>query len=240
MEPAMLLVGFVVLVTHAIEAVTGFGCTVLAFPFAQWFIGIDRAKLVLAILAWMLALYIVATNPRKINWRQAVIIIGLAALGFPIGAFAYQHLSKEVLVKLLGGFIVISSCLQIFKRRMSERPLPRPLGWLLLFCGGIVHGAFATGGPLVVLYAARALPDKGEFRATLCLLWATLNSLMMVQFYEAGQLNAASGRDLALLVPFLVAGIVIGEIAHRRIRPELFSRVVFSVLLATGVFMVTF
>ncbi len=39
----ILLSGLTVFVTHALEAVTGFGCTVLALPFVTALIGVKSA-----------------------------------------------------------------------------------------------------------------------------------------------------------------------------------------------------
>ena len=113
-----------------------------------------------------------------------------------------------------------------------------PIYWLLLFIGGIVHGAFATGGPLVVLYASKALPDKGNFRSTLTLLWTTLNSVLIVQFIMQGKFTADSGLQLGIMAPFLVAGIVAGEIVHHRVDSDLFAKIVFAMLFVTGIVMV--
>ena len=52
----ILLFGMVVLITHFLEGITGFGCTVLALPFCIMLVGIKAAVPVLVILAWILAL----------------------------------------------------------------------------------------------------------------------------------------------------------------------------------------
>jgi hypothetical protein len=43
----------------------------------------------------------------------------------------------------------------------------RILASIFLPLGGFIHGAFGTGGPLVVIYAARAQTDKTVSRVTL-------------------------------------------------------------------------
>ncbi|MCU0577071.1 MAG: hypothetical protein MUD15_09645 [Desulfobacterota bacterium] len=43
----------------------------------------------------------------------------------------------------------------------------RILASIFLPLGGFFHGAFGTGGPLVVIYAARAQTDKTVSRVTL-------------------------------------------------------------------------
>jgi uncharacterized membrane protein YfcA len=240
---AFVLSALVVLATHALEAVTGFGCTVLALPFVSMLLGIDRAKFLLAILAWILALYIALTNLKQIAWREFGTILLWVGAGLPVGMFAFARLLRPVLLKALGAFIVVSASIQLYKRFSkagSGKAMPAAAYRFLLVAGGIVHGAFAAGGPFVVLYAARALPDKGAFRATLCLLWACLNTVLIASFVLGGSFTGPALAELGLLLPVLALGIVLGEFGHARVDADLFSKVVFGVLLVTGCFMVLF
>jgi len=238
----LLLVGIVVFITHTLEAITGFGCTVLAFPFVIAIMGdIEHAKIILAILAWMLALYFVITKFKSILWRQFLIIIFIAGLGMPIGMSLFKSMDPFILKKILGLFIIISASIQlvkIFFPGLAIRTMPAVLRYNFLFAGGVVHGAFAVGGPFIVLYASKKLPKKGQFRATLCLLWTVLNSILMTQFLFEHKLTEKVGLELLVLTPFLVAGIFFGEIIHKRVNEILFKKLVFSLLFVVGIVMV--
>lgn len=253
MTLTLALTGLVVFITHGLEAITGFGCTVLALPFVTLLLDIGEAKFLLAILAWALALYIAISKRKRIVWRQFGVIVLFVGLGLPIGMYAFATLPKAFLIKLLGIFIIVSAALQLWKLfatpmlarhrtggRSGEPGSPKPLFWyhyVLLFIGGIVHGAFASGGPLVVLYASRALPEKGNFRATLTLLWATLNTVLILGFASAGMFTSDHWLLLGEMAPFLVGGIVAGELIHNRVKGEIFSKIVFVTLFITGIFM---
>jgi uncharacterized protein len=236
------LVGLIVFITHTLEAITGFGCTVLAFPFVIAIMGdLERAKIVLSILAWILAGWFVITKFKHIYWKQFGIIVLLAGLGMPVGMFIFKSLDAVVLKKILGGFIVVSATIQLVK---IYRPgniistLPAFFSYILLFLGGIVHGAFAVGGPLIVLYSAHKIPDKGSFRATMCLLWTTLNTVLILQYLFERKLTGKIGIELSALLPFLFAGIVLGEIIHNKVSEVLFKKIVFISLLLVGTTMV--
>lgn len=237
---AVLLLGLVVLLTHGLETVTGFGCTVLALPFACLLLDVKEAVVVLSVLAWLLALYIVTTKFRKIRFREYGVIVGLVGLGLPIGMYFFHHAPTGLLKRMLGGFVVAVSVWELarsFRGRGMVDRIPERVLHGLLFVGGIVHGTFASGGPLVVLYATRKLRDKGEFRATLCLLWATLNTVLMVSFVATGKITAAAGWRVAALVPFLAAAIAAGELIHDRVNEAIFRRIVFGALLVSGAVM---
>jgi uncharacterized protein len=236
----LLLAGLVVFVTHALEAVTGFGCTVLALPFITALFGLKQGVMTLTILAWILALYIVAAKHKDIDWRHFGVIVAFVIAGLPIGMYLFKHVDPAPLKKVLAVFIILASSLQLlafFAPRLAARRLPKPIGFILLFLGGIVHGLFSSGGPLVVLYASKALPDKSTFRATLCLLWATLNSIIIGSYIASSAITADDARRTAFMLPFLALGIIAGEWAHQRVKPEAFKLIVFSMLLVTGVIM---
>ena len=248
------LTGLVVFLTHTLEVITGFGCTVLAFPFVTWILGIYEAKILLSILTWVLGSYLVLTKFKHINWKQFGIIVALAGVGMPVGIYSFNNFSSETLKLFLGIFIVITSVMQLRKEYGKSNGNIVVPGWvyyILLLLGGVLHGAFATGGPFVVLYATRNLRDKGEFRATLSLLWVSLNTLLIATDATFAPIlsntkevilgGAAMGESLLNLVwslPFLGVGIFIGEKVHHRVDADLFRKIVFWVLLATGIFII--
>jgi uncharacterized membrane protein YfcA len=241
----MLLSGLVVFVTHALEAVTGFGCSVLAMPFVTALLGMRRGIIIITILGWLLALYMVITKRKAINFPRFAVICGCMALGLPVGMYLFRAFDTVHLKTILGIFIIIVSAWQLILGFMKKNPGPfgAPRGikalpyYGILVAGGIVHGMFSTGGPMAVIYASRALPDKGQFRATLCLLWTTLNTVIIITYLIEGSISLPIASDTGALIPFLIFGIIAGEKIHNKLNPRIFSVIVFSMLLITGLFM---
>ncbi len=67
-----LLYGLVILLTHFIEGITGFGCTVLAMPFVFMLMGIEIAKPVLTVYALLLCTAFVISNFGQILWGATI------------------------------------------------------------------------------------------------------------------------------------------------------------------------
>ncbi|MDR3116056.1 MAG: sulfite exporter TauE/SafE family protein [Treponema sp.] len=241
----MLAAGIVVFLTHALEAVTGFGCAVLAMPFLTALLGMRRGIIIITILSWFLALYMVISKRKQLNFLQFGVICGCTAVGLPLGMYLFRTFDTVFLKKLLGLFIIIASAWQLLLRlgykNSKKSGIVQGVKLLpyygLLVLGGIVHGMFSTGGPLVVIYASRALPDKGQFRATLCLLWAVLNTVIIGVYLFEGSITPPIAGTTGLLVPFVVFGIIAGEKIHHKVNEQIFSVIVFSMLLVTGFFM---
>jgi len=103
--------------------------------------------------------------------------------------------------------------------------------------GGFFHGLFASGGPLVVYFASREIPEKGRFRATLSTLWLTLNTVLLISYAFTGRPLAGAATRAAALAPALVAGIVVGEVLHARVDERAFRWIVQGLLFLTGLFL---
>ena len=236
---AYLLLGVVVLLTHFLEGITGFGCTVLALPFAIMLVGTRQAVPVLLVLALLLAVYIVWIDRKHIVWREFFKIVLLVGIGLPFGIFTFGYVDERVLRWILGVFMVVVALrgLLSFVVNLNESRLPKWGHSLLLVIGGFIHGVFSSGGPMVVIYARKALPGKSHFRATISLLWLSLNSIMLAQGVIFGRMTPEIWRIIGVCLPFLALGAWAGNLAHRHIKDHYFSQIVYGVLLVAGLFM---
>lgn len=237
---SVILFGIVVMATHFIEGITGFGCTVLALPFCIMLIGVKTAVPVLIILAWILALYIIIIDFKNIVWHEFLKIAAFVGLGLPIGMWLFTSLPEGTLKRVLGIFMIIVSARGLYAAFNIGSKVVKVNKYMLnfiLFLGGIIHGTFGSGGPFVVIYATKALPDKGNFRVTLCTLWFTLNSIIIVRNINSGIITAPVMTLLLYTLPFLVVGMILGNIAHNRVKDTVFTKIVYFVLLASGIFM---
>lgn len=236
------LVAAIVFLTHFQQGITGFGCTVLAMPFVTLLIGLQTAVPALIIQGWLLALLTVIDSWRKIVWREFAWIALLVGAGMPVGIWMANALPADRLKLILAFFAVAVGVEGLIKQYRAAVPVRstrrvRRISSLFLPLGGIIHGAFASGGPLVVIYATRAITDKSLFRVTLCLVWVTLNSILLMQKAVSGALTPHIGIVAAFLVPFSMLGFYFGNRAHYRVNDVIFRKFVFSVLIAVGLFL---
>ena len=104
----------------------------------------------------------------------------------------------------------------------------------MLFAGGVVRGAFATGGPMAVYAATRAIPGKAAYRATLSVLWTALNLVLLATYASSAQIDQGSMSLSLALLPSCALGLVLGEVAHHRVPAALFRASVFVVLALAG------
>jgi hypothetical protein len=238
--PTTLALAVVVLGAFAAETAIGFGSTVIAVALSAFLAPIDAVLPPLVTLNVALSTYLVARYRREVDRRLLFTRVApWMGLGLPLGALAGHVLGAAGMRLAFGAFVVVLSAIELRRGRAlaSEDPAPttsRIAGSALLVVAGIVHGAFATGGPLAVYVAGREIADKARFRATLAALWLLLNVALLGTYAAEGRLGGASSALAAVLAPALGAGILLGERIHRRVPATGFRTVVFALLLGAG------
>ena len=245
----ILLLGLIVLVAQGLEGITGFGSTVLAVPFLAMILGLDEAVMVSATHTLLLTLYIVAVSWKKIVWKEFGFISLYVFLGVPAGFLLFQYLDETYMKMVLSLFMIgvgfnglrvtrrnrglVESSAEPVKSCQSEYQRSHLMRFVL-FLGGVIHGAFASGGPFVVIYASKALKEKALFRVSVCLLWMCLNAVLLTAWISLGKWTEKTGQALLVTLPFLLLGIFIGDFLHHRVNESAFRLIVYALLLGTG------
>lgn len=239
----------VVAFAFTVEAAIGFGGTVIIVALGVFLMPLERLLPAVVPVNIVLSAVIVARSWRAIDVRLlATRIIPAMLAGVPVGLAAFRVVPAAWLARAFAGFVVVLALSELWRdaRRSdasdadgagasTQRPLARGSALALLFLGGVIHGAFATGGPMAVYVAGRTLGgDKARFRATLSTLWIVLNGVLAGSYAAMGRIGRNSLAISALLVVPLAVGVFVGEFAHRRVPMRHFRRGVYALLGVAG------
>ena len=205
-------------------------------------LGIDKVVPILATHSWLLAVYFVIASWKHIVWKEFGFIALHVLIGLPIGYFLFKNLNGIYLKGILSLFMIgvgANGIRMIWKSRHQTEDFQMPVkkGFLMrfiLFLGGVIHGAFASGGPFIVLYASRALKVKSLFRVSMCLLWLCMNSILMIGWTIDGRWTQDVRYALVVSLPFLLLGIIFGDYLHHRVNEYVFRLIVFALLVGGG------
>lgn len=224
-----------------VEAVAGFGGTVLALSLgARWF-GIEP------LLAWFLPLNLglslaLALRGRKvIAWRAlGTSILPMMLCGLAGGTALAWVIEADGARAMFAGLVIAVACLEIVAQVRAAHGATLTTGMPviaqrgLLLGAGVVHGLFATGGPLAVAVIARMLPSKATMRSTLAVMWFVLNVIVLTRLAVRGHVDETSLGGSLRLVPAMAVGMVLGELVHVRVTERVFRGAVAGLLLVTG------
>jgi hypothetical protein len=231
-----LLLGAFILFAYAVEAMTGFGSIVISLSLGALLLPIPALLPVLVPLNIGMTGYLACKYRHHIHmptlWR---VVLPLMALGTLAGYGLRPWLDENLLKHLLGVLILWFAGRALWQSLRATPLLARSRGWTRFwtFAAGITHGLFASGGPLLVYALAGVDLDKARFRATLVVVWFCLNGALTFAFALDGTMAPALGH-IALYLPLLILGVLLGERLHHRIDELRFRRAVYAVLLMAG------
>jgi uncharacterized membrane protein YfcA len=227
-------IAIVALAAFTIEGAIGFGGTVIAASVGAQLVPLPVLLPGFVVVNLALSGYLLTRGRHAIAWRLLLVQIAPpVAVGAAVGIALWHLPAVELLALIFGVFVVGLAAFQLI-RPASTRPLPPALRIVLLAIGGLAHGLFGTGGPMIVYVVRRRLPDKAAFRATLAVLWISLNVALVANFISLGAYTRQTAMLGATVALALAPGLMIGERLHRALDPARFERVVWIVLLLAG------
>jgi hypothetical protein len=240
MDPILLRVFLLILVlvfAHTVETVLGFGATIITLALGIYIFPLDTMLPVLVILQFLQSLWLVARWFKSIRWKVLLLtILPATAIGLAIG-ITYRTLVADYrqLIILLGIFIMAASLMEIimiYRTRAEGGSLPWYLGWPILITGGVFHGLYALGAPLIVYYASRELKEPAEFRSTISMLWLMLSVILLANLFSIGQVNYTTLTTTGIVLPGLILGIYFGS--RMKFRPLPFKVLIYALLFVAG------
>jgi uncharacterized protein len=232
---ALVVVMVAALCGYAVQTITGFGAVVVTVTIGAQVMEIRELVLLVLPLSIAQCSYIALRYRSVIDWSLlARWIIPFMGAGTMAGAALSGHLPEQVLRRILAGLILV---LALFELAVMLRPAAGPRGTLGgggraagLLGAGLMHGLYATGGPLLVYTIGRSDLEKSALRSTLMVIWLVLNIGLVSYFAVDGRYGLPQLEGLALLAPALVVGMVAGERLHHRLDGRKFRIAVFAML----------
>lgn len=236
----LLSTGMALFVSMSIECITGFGGAVLAMPVLTMFLDVDSAVALMAMISGVNGARIYLQNRGKTDRAILRTVLLFGGCGLPVGMLLGGILPERTLKIILGGFVVAVSLNMLLRPGDPEKAdepsaLRRVLERLSLFAGGIFHGAFSCGGPLIVIYAGRRQRDKALLRNTLTLVWFLFSAAILVKDLAVGGiLTRPLLVQFACALPFCIAGAFMGGWLHKRVSVTFFAALTRFLLLLSG------
>ena len=234
-------IGFLVVVflSNIIQCVTGFAGTVLAMPFSVMLVGLDTARPILNVMGIAASVGVVVKNRRAIDRKEFLTILGVTLPGMLLGAFLKNRLAAygSMLFRILGVLVILFALLNfasfLLKKDFAEKS--KALGFAFLIAGGVTHGLFVCGGPLIVSYAAVKLKETDAFRATLSAVWIVLNTILMVTDAVSGSFNGEILILTAVCLAVLFGAILIGNRVAQKMSKKAFLLLTYALMVISGV-----
>ena len=238
MDLNLIWLAAIVLISYTTQAMSGFGSTILALTLGVHFYPIDVLLPVLVPLDMIVNIYIVTRHHRHISRPHLFrSILPAMSVGVLAGIIAFQYIEGVLLKKLFGVLVILLSIRELFRllrNRKDENVLSNQKATGFIAAAGIVHGIYASGGPLLIYAVSRLNLPKSVFRSTLGAVWFFFSVILTASYLIAGKFTVQSLKFILILLPIIFLGILLGEWLHHRIDEFRFKIFVFGVLLFAG------
>lgn len=246
-ELSFILVGIMQIFGFFVQGTTGFGCTVIAASVTNGLLGTATGVPYGTLITLPFLYYLGIKSFREVSWKDLLKIIVLCAPGLFIGNYLFYIINESTAKISIGAMVTLIALINIYKHiikplvlkieETEEEPdttAKKLLRYGCLALGGVVHGAFNIGGPLITVYTISAVKEKEKFRNTMNMVWVVLNTYNAFNQFRNGAWTPRLFGALGVGVPMAAVGFFVGMAFLKKIRREQFLRIVYCVLLFIG------
>lgn len=240
MEMAWLALGVFILLAYTLEAITGFGSILIALSLGILVLPIDVVLPILVALNIPMSGTIAYKNRQSINTQLLFkIILPGMLLGTLAGYFMKPYLDEEILKMAFGLLVIWFSGRELIRmhKNFVDQPRPTWITRIITLFAGITHGLFASGGPLLVYAVAGTKIDKAAFRATMIVVWFSMNIVLSIAFLLDGRLQPLID-NIVMYLPLLFIAVKLGNFLHHKLDENHFKMGIYFLLLVTGILLI--
>lgn len=224
----------IILGASVLQTSTGFGFSILATPFLLLLFNVAEAIQINLILSLVISGALIFKIQSDIDMGVLKRLIAGSVAGMPVGIAIFLSADLEKLKLAISLTILLLTVLLIFSFRIKQTKRRDT------FFGGL-SGSLTTSigmpGPPLLLYFSGTNTNKEKLRATTLAFYLFIYSIsLMLQIIFSGTSKTiwtASG----LAIPFVLAGLYLGQLLFKRIDQRTFRFVTYGILLFTGLFL---
>ena len=212
----------------------GFGNALVAMAFLPYFMPPATAIAVLTIYTVVFAVAIFLPVRRHLTPRGVAYLLVGTVLGTPLGVWIIVTCPASVLNRVIGGVLVVVVLLEwvgLYPERLTGRRWAIGAG----LAAGTTGGAVGMPGPPVVLYSTTQGWGRETIKANLQVFFVVNPVVILAGYWWAGLLTRDVWSLSASFALPAAAGTALGMVLFNRVDHSRFRRVVFAVLLGSGV-----
>jgi hypothetical protein len=223
----------VIFVASFVMGLTGFGIALVATAFLPYLMAPADAIVLLTLYALVFSVVVVVQLRRDLTPRALVDLTLGTLVGTPLGVWVLASLPVSALNRLIGAVLLLVVVLEM-RRALPDRLHGRGWGLASGFLAGLVGGAVGTPGPPVIVYATTQGWSPRTMKANIMGFFVLNQGAILLGYWWAGLVTpAVLTLTVTMAVP-AAAGLSAGVALFGRLDPVRFRRVVFALLLISG------
>jgi len=229
--------GCIVFGAFVVRGMSGFGAGMIGIPLLAFVMPVHTAIAMFGLLVLFLFVFLSIRDWGVVVKDELKRLMLPTLLGVVAGVMLFSLLDNRLLLRLLGGFLIVYSLYVLAVHYVGLPEFTCSARWAIPagFAGAFIDTMFGGGGgTLVVIYLHMRKVGRAAFRATVAVLWLAEMIARIFGYGAAGYYTADTLLLCAILLPLMAAGSWTGERFGNRISQETFSRLMALLLLMTG------
>jgi uncharacterized membrane protein YfcA len=218
---------------YVIFGISAFGAALFTVPVLSHFFPLDFVLPMSVLLDVSAALALGTRFSREADWSELKWMVPLSLAGAVAGVTLLVALPRQATIAGIGAFLVAYG-IYALRQKEAVRMVSRAWAPVAGFAGGAFGTLFGIGAPPYAIYLTHRMQDKLAFRATLSNMVIFSVSIRALVFTASGLMLADRLAGFAMLLPFALAGLWLGNRIHGRISRASLLRVVAGLLLLIG------
>jgi uncharacterized membrane protein YfcA len=218
---------------YVVFGISAFGAALFVVPILSHFLPLQFVLPMVVLLDVSASLALGVRISRDADWGELKWMVPMTAAGAVAGVTLLVALPRQVTIAGIGILLVAYS---IYSLRQAGALGVVSRAWAPVagFVGGAFGALFGVGAPPYAVYLAHRIRDKLAYRATLSNMVIFSVSIRALVFAAGGLMLADRLVGFAVLVPFCLAGLWLGNRLQARISRAGLLRVVAGLLLLIG------
>jgi uncharacterized membrane protein YfcA len=232
-EGTTLVVLGVVFLATVIRTAFGFGEALVAVPLLALRIPVDVAVPLATLVSITVAAAVLVQDWHRVHLGSAWRLVAATLCGIPLGVWLLTAVPEPIVKAILAVVIIAFSGWCLASRRPPELKGDRT-AWAFGFAAGVLGGAYGMNGPPLAVYGTLRRWTAERFRATLQGYFLPASIAGMVSYTLKGLWVPEVTRFYLLSLPVVVAAMLLGRQATRRLDARSFIRFVHVGLVLVG------
>ena len=235
------LAAFAVVFVGIAKAGFGGGIGVIATPLMALTIPVADAAAILLPLLIVCDIFAVVHYRSRFDRRSIKLMLPGAVPGIAAGAyfFAYFSSNERALQMGLGvlavAFVLFQVARSLVLGLLEKRRPHAAEGVLMGAAAGFTSTLAHAGGPPVTIYLLPQKMPRELYVGTTVIFFAAINQIKLIPYFGLGLLRIGHLETIAILAPLSYVGVRLGIYLNRRFSEVWFNRLIYTVLLLTGV-----
>jgi len=232
-----LLTGLILFFAAFTQGMTGFGFAMVSLSMLTFIMNINEAVPLAALCGLVINIYLVIKLKQHINFFEIKNLIIGAVIGIPIGAYILTISNPGFLETVLGIVILLFVFLSVSKI-IKQVGLHKLWGYVFGLFSGLLGGSLNTNGPPVLIYFYLHGFDKNKQKASITGFFIFTSLMVVITHAVTGVTTKAVFLNFLAHLPFIIAGILVGNFYFYKISAEIYNRIILGFLFLISLFMI--